>query len=904
MSLRNDGLDRNKAKVNDTPANSAKDDELRATDRLLRLAGQVVRLGGWRVDLLDYSVSWTEGVAAIHGLPAGYAPDFDEGIDYFAPEEQDGARAVFRACAEHGTPFNDVRQIIDANGKRIWVRSVGEAEYDASGAIIAVQGAMQDITELVEARAEAEALSRKLIDTFESIRDALLTVDREWRLVLVNSEAARTLRRPRSEMIGQSIWEVLPEAIGTMLWDRLHLAMAAGRTVRFVTYMKPLRTWFDVAVFPSAEGLSVYFQDVTAQRALEKQHKLLETAVSRQNDTLVITDATGPDPAAGKIVYVNDAFTRLTGYSRSEAIGRSPRMLQGPATQRDQLDRIRAALTAHQPVRAEVINYRKGGASYWLELDITPIKDDAGNLVHFVAVQRDITERKVAEAEARMQDERFRLAAEATTDVIWDWDITNDRIWWSGAMAEVHGHAHHAESSAADWQALIYPDDCGRVVESTRRVLERAENYWQDEYRIIRADGSHATVIDRGSVIRDAEGRPLRMIGNMADMTELRSLEARLRQSQRLEAVGQLTGGISHDINNLLTIIMGNAELLSDQLGDRPNLRELADITVDAAGRGADLTARLLAFGRRQPLQSLPVDVDMLFRGTDALLRRTLPAHITLEYRLAAGLWPALVDCAQLEAALLNMTLNSRDAMPDGGLLRIGAANVTLAPSNAGELAAGDYLEIIVSDTGTGMSRDTAQRAFDPFFTTKPAAEGSGLGLSMVYGFARQSKGRVTISSKLGMGTTVRLLLPRASAGPAQDAPTRGRSGAVAAESASSHVLLVEDDLMVADYACKQLESLGYRVTTAHHGRQALEILENRPTIDLLFTDIVMPGEMSGRELALAARARRPNLKVLFTSGYDEVPIDQVLEQRRIDMLRKPYRKRELAEKIRAALTD
>lgn len=878
--------------------------ETDCADRLLRLAGEVVRLGGWRVNLADKSVVWTKGIAAIHAMPPGYSPDFDGGIDFFAPEDQDGARDVFRACATDGTPFSDVRQIIDANGKRVWVRSVGEAEYDEAGNIVAVQGAMQDISELIEAQEEAEALSRKLLITFESIRDAFITVDCNWRVVLVNSQAVHALRKVRSEIVGHSIWDVFPKAIGTVLWDRLHHAMVVNDAMRFVTYLTPLQSWFDVAVFPSSEGLSIYFQDVTAQRALEKQLNLLEVAVSRQADTLLITDASGADPASGKVVYVNDAFTRLTGYSREEIIGRSPRMLQGPKTQLDEIDRIRAALLAHEPVRAELINYHKNGTPYWLEMDITPIKDDSENLVHYVSIQRDVTARKAAEAEARMLNERFRLAAEATTDVIWDWDVVTNQLWWSGAMTDIHGHACGVATTADDWKALIHPDDRERVDEGTQIILNSTRNHWEDEYRIIRADGTIATVADRGSVLRDENGSPLRMIGSMYDMTERLGLEAQLQQSQRLEAVGQLTGGIAHDFNNLLTVILGSSELLSDRLSDRPDLKQLADITADAAERGADLTSRLLAFARKQPLKSAAVDVAALIRRMDALLLRTLPANIVLEYDLDGALWSAEADAAQLESALLNLALNSRDAMPDGGRLRIGAGNAVSDQSMAGELAPGNYVEILVSDNGIGMAQGIVKRAFDPFFTTKPPSKGSGLGLSMIYGFAKQSEGHVKIISDPGAGTTVRLMLPRSRTSAPETDLLKRPTGTTTKSERCVHILLVEDDQNVADHVFNLLASLGHRVTIAHNGEEALGILEKRPDIVLLFSDIVMPGELTGHTLADAARRMRPTLKVLFTSGYDEVATGKIAVQSRYEMLSKPYRRSDLIAKVRAVLAE
>jgi signal transduction histidine kinase/ActR/RegA family two-component response regulator len=421
-------------------------------------------------------------------------------------------------------------------------------------------------------------------------------------------------------------------------------------------------------------------------------------------------------------------------------------------------------------------------------------------------------------------------------------------------------------------------------------------------------NGGVASVMDRGFVIRDASGTAVRMIGSMTDMSIQRDLEDRLRQSTRLQAVGQLTGGIAHDFNNLLTVILGNAELLSDRLKDDPTLRAVADMTASAAERGASLTSRLLAFASKQSLAPVRTDVNPLIRGMDGLLRRTLSASISLQLNLEEGLGTVLIDHGQLENALLNLVINGRDAMPDGGLLRVATSLVWAAPARSDNLPGkGDedtgpkaYVVVSVADSGTGMSRDVADRAFDPFFTTKGHDKGSGLGLSMVYGFARQSGGHAEIRSLEGQGTTVSLFLPRADLD--RVAP-QTQATAVEPVHGKSHILLVEDDPLVLEYASSQLESLGYSVTTAINGRAALALLAQLHDVDLLLTDIVMPGGLTGYDLARMAAEVRPDLKVLFTSGYSEHASDSLPGQRSTAaLLSKPYRRAELALRVKVAL--
>jgi CheY-like chemotaxis protein len=379
-----------------------------------------------------------------------------------------------------------------------------------------------------------------------------------------------------------------------------------------------------------------------------------------------------------------------------------------------------------------------------------------------------------------------------------------------------------------------------------------------------------------------------------------------LARSERLGAIGRLTGGIAHDFNNLLTVILGNAELLREKLAGSETLRKLADTTAKAAERGADLTQQLLAFSRRQALRPKLVDVNGLIAGMDSLLQRAISARVEMRLAMAPDVWHALADPAQLEAAILNLCINARDAMPAGGTITIATANIGPDAAQAlaeGELERGEYVSIAVADTGVGMDRATAERAFEPFFTTKEIGKGTGLGLSMVYGFAKQSRGHVRIASERGRGTTVTIYLPRASAaGPADDAKAASARPRMA-EWGSERILFVEDDDLVRDHVRGQLEELGYRVTAVANGSEAIAALGRAEPFDLLFTDVAMPGGMSGVDLARAARALRPALPVLFTSGYTgEAGAALTEADQAAHLLRKPFHREELAAKLRAAL--
>ena len=382
----------------------------------------------------------------------------------------------------------------------------------------------------------------------------------------------------------------------------------------------------------------------------------------------------------------------------------------------------------------------------------------------------------------------------------------------------------------------------------------------------------------------------------------IEELNGRLRQSQKMEAVGQLTGGVAHDFNNLLTVVLGNAEMLVERLKSQPELLTLAETVMRASERGAGLTRSLLAFARRQPLAPRSIDVNRQVLGMEDLLHRALGEPIECRFALGDDLWPALVDPAQLETAILNLALNARDAMPDGGRLTIETANTRLDETYAAEseeLRAGDYVMVAVADSGKGMDPEVMSRAFEPFFTTKDVGKGTGLGLSMVYGFVKQSGGHIKIYSEIGQGTIVKLYLPRSSAPQIEEkAPASAMP-----QGRGEMVLAVEDDDMVRAYVAGELKALGYAVLTARDGAEALATLRARSDIDLLFSDVVMPGGMSGPQLGEAALALRPGLKVLYTSGYTE---HAVVHQGKIDpgaqLLNKPYRRQELAAKLRVAL--
>jgi PAS domain S-box-containing protein len=601
--------------------------------------------------------------------------------------------------------------------------------------------------------------------------------------------------------------------------------------------------------------------------------------------------------ADGWVVHYNAKWMEWTGMSVEDSLG------YGWIDALHPDDRARAALAwqeATEKGEPYAIEYRlrtADSAYCWVLARALPLHDAAGNILKWFGTCTDIDELKRAYARISEQASLLDHAAEAILVRNLEHRIT----YWNKGAERLYGWTA-AEALGKSVFSLLGPDDHAAIHQQLERVL--ADGTWSGEVQRRSKAGDVLTVETNLTLLRDEFNLPRAILSINRDITDRRLLEEQLRQSQRLESVGQLTGGLAHDFNNLLTVILGNAEMLSEELAGDPRLAEPTSMVVDAAQRGAKLTQRLLAFARKQTLEPRTVDAQELVTGMDPLLRRTLGEHIEIVSTRGRNLWPALVDPAQLENALLNLCINARDAMPGGGQLTIETANVTLERDYTDQhpdVQPGQYVMLAVSDTGSGIPPEVVGRVFEPFFTTKVKGKGTGLGLAMVYGFIKQSGGHVAIYSEADQGTTVKLYLPRSSA--AVDAPAEPVAHVRTIHGGTETVLLVEDDELVRRYAHSQLKALGYEVIVVPVGAQAMDVIRSDAHIDLLFTDVVMPGGMGGRDLAEQAQAVRPGLRVLYTSGYTE---DAIVHHGRLDpgvnLLTKPYGRTELAERVRAAL--
>jgi PAS domain S-box-containing protein len=641
-----------------------------------------------------------------------------------------------------------------------------------------------------------------------------------------------------------------------------------------------------------ARLLGTLRRQAASERNLHTERERLFSAVVESSNDAIITNSLD-----GTITAWNRAAERLFGFVSIEAVGR-PIDLIVPPDRRAEVRNILEQVGRGERIEDyETVRVNKDGRTVDVLLTISPIRSAGGEIIGASKIARDITDSKRTQRALNQEIEERQRIFETSHDLIFVTDGNGNFIQVSPSAKVILGY-DPAEMIGNSAIHFIHPDD----LESTRtemRAARRGKQLRNFETRYMHKDGQAVTLNWTGTWSEPVKRHFF--IGR--DLTEKQAAEAQLRHIQKMDAIGQLTGGVAHDFNNILTVITGTIGILEESVADKPELVAITRLIDEAAERGANLTKHLLAFARKQPLQPLEVDVNALVLEVGKLLHPTLGENVEITPLLAEDAWTALVDPNQLTTAVLNLALNARDAMPNGGKLALETGNIYLDENYASmhsEVTPGNYVMVAVSDTGTGIPAALVERVFDPFFTTKEVGKGTGLGLSMVFGFVKQSGGHIKIYSEEGHGTSVKMYLPRAT-GLNQTAAEAAISANV--EGGTETVLVVEDDSLVRRYVMTQIESLGYITFEAANAREALQIIDGAPTLDLLFTDVIMPGEMNGRQLVDEALKRRPSLKTLYTSGYTE---NAIVHHGRLDsgvlLLAKPYRKSELARMLRLAL--
>ncbi|MCP3718306.1 PAS domain S-box protein [Paraburkholderia sp. CNPSo 3281] len=612
----------------------------------------------------------------------------------------------------------------------------------------------------------------------------------------------------------------------------------------------------------------------------------------------------------GEVASWNPGARRITGYHPAEIIGRQFSTFYTEEDRRNGVPEAGLhAAREHGQYETEGWRVRKDGTRFWASVLITSLRTVGGTFIGYGKIVRDMTDKRRAHEAVTESERRFRLLVQGVADYsifmlspegyVTNWNLGAERIKGYEASEIIGSH----------FRRFYTAEDAAEGLPERSLGTAATEGRFETEGWRVRKDGSRFwanVVID---AIRDEEGKLIGFAKITRDVTErktaqeeLEKARAALLQSQKMEALGKLTGGVAHDFNNVLQVLRGNLELLEGRHGRDVWTRERLNKAIDAVEHGANLASQLLAFGRRQALQPIVVNLAVMLRSMDDLLRRALGEVVDVETVIAGGLWNTLVDPNHLENVVLNLAINARDAMPEGGKLTLELSNAMLDDhyrALAADVREGQYVLLAITDTGTGMPSDVLERAFEPFFTTKPEGQGTGLGLSMAYGFIKQSGGHIRIYSEPGHGTTVKIYLPRSLESAADIEPVES----VAPTGGSETILVVEDDRRVQTTVVETLRQLGYTVLKADNAQSALVILQSGVHVDLMFTDVVMPGRMRSVELAKRATRALPHLKVLFTSGYTQ---NAIVHGGRLDpgvhLLSKPYSREQLASRIRRLL--
>jgi two-component system, cell cycle sensor histidine kinase and response regulator CckA len=741
----------------------------------------------------------------------------------------------------------------------------------------------------------------------ESAPDGIVLVDAEGRIRLVNRRTEELFGYGRDELLGMRVEQLVPDRFRPN-----HLSYRAGyaadpRRREMGAKLELYGRRQDGSEFPVEISLSpldepgeslviTVIRDVTQRRAAETSFRvLLESAA----DAILLVES------SGRIALVNQRTEELFGYEPGELAGADVDVLVPK-----RLGKVHVAhragysadpQTREMGARLELAGRRKDGSEFPVEISLSPMR--VGDEQRVVTIVRDASDRRAAErerlelarehaahAEAQAGRERLASILGEIDAIVWEADPERRRFTFVSRRAEdILGYPlERWLTEEGFWRSIVHPDDVELSDLFFREAAARGEPH-EHEYRVVESTGATVFVRDQVRIVETSAGE-LQLRGVTVDMTVRRELEDRLLQSQKMDAIGQLAGGVAHDFNNLLVVISGHAELLLGRVTDEAHLRQLREIS-EAARRASGLTAQLLAFGRRAPNITELVDLNRLVGGIRMMLRRLVDEDIALVIEESPGLAAVRADRGQLEQVLVNLVINARDAITQGGEIRIRASSAGAADG----LPDGSYVVLEVADNGSGMAPETKARIFEPFFTTKEQGKGTGLGLATVYGIVEQAGGKVTVDSEVGRGTTFRVYLPAAEAEPAT-----AEEPAVS----SPTVLVVEDEPAVRRLVCMVLEEEGYRVREASTGREALDLVARHAgAFDLVLTDVVMP-DVNGPELVTRLAGLGHAVPVLFMSGYaDSKLLSRGVSERTMTILRKPFTSAELKARV-AELLD
>ncbi len=889
---------------------------LRQSESALTEAQQIGHLGSWVLDLVTNEVCLSTECCRLLGLsPAENHSSLDVFMTGIHADDRDAVRKGLSEAIADRRQFDHEFRYVSSEGQIRWVQTRGSATYDKEKRPVRFVGISQDITERKaadEVHRESEARFRLL---FDGAADAIFWADAESGILINCNRAAEVLLGwERNEIIGQhqSFLHPTEDAVRYREMFEAHASLQSKSQFELEVVRKD-GSRVEVSVSPSVtviNGQAVLqgiFRDISERKRAEQERQLAiqERLTSEERFSKLfyaspfsIILATYPD---GKIIEANNAFLSLFGFERQEVLGKTTGDLNiwvEPHMRADMVERLRDTGSARD---MELLFRAKSGDLLTLLMSVEIVRMQ-GN-AYSLAMSIDITERKQAEADLHENQERLRLAVQATNLGPWDWELLTGTVSFSAEWKNQIGYEDHELSNRYEvWESRLHPEDRQQVLGALNDFLSGKRLDYKVEFRLRHRNGEYRWIYTQGMAQRDASGKATRIFGCHLDVTDRKLLGDQLRQSQKMEAVGQLAGGIAHDFNNLLTVINGYCDLLlMDKSVQNPWATAVQEI-YDSGRRAAELTQQLLTFSRRSLSQPRRISLNDAVDTSQKLLRRLIGEHVVLTVELDSDLGVIHADVNQLEQVLMNLAVNARDAMPGGGHLTITTKLVSLTEektSGSDDGSRKPYARLQVIDTGIGIEESDLSHIFEPFFTTKDVGKGSGLGLAVVHGIVQQHGGRIHVASQRGAGTTFTMYFPLVDNAPELQKSTRHdlvRGG-------TETILLVEDEASVRKLTRTTLELHGFHVVEACNGHEALQIANGlNGKINLLLTDVVMPG-INGHQLANALRVQYPRLLVMYVSGYhNDDGVRKASLQRYETFLAKPFSAQELVRRIRDLL--
>jgi two-component system, cell cycle sensor histidine kinase and response regulator CckA len=755
--------------------------------------------------------------------------------------------------------------------------TLGHAEDKLPNDVEELRARLADLEDEVVRLKARPAQSIDAESILENATDGFLVYDSEFRFTYLNGDGERLLGKPKTELLGRTQWDVFPETMGTEIERQYRGVMKERVAAIFENAYPPLETWFEIRVSPSTMGgLLVWLRDITARRQTEAQREglLREIQAERQ----ILREIFEKSPVAISVLRAPDFIYELVNPAL-QALAPGQQILgcrfsdvwgeaSDPLLAR--LQNVIATGRACDTIDTPRTIQRDPGAppeTIFVTSSWIPLIGPSGSPDRILTLAVETTERKRQEDRLRSSEARLTRAQRMCNLGSWEQDLESGEIRLAEDACAIFGmQPEESRTTMEAWFSLVHPEDQASVRETIQKAPARG-GCSQIDHRIILPDGTERFLRQYIEPLDNEAGRG-RLLGTVQDVTEYKHLEEKFRRAQRLEGIARLAGGVAHDFNNLLMVINGYAHMILSRLKADDPARDQAQEIINAGNRAAALTRQLLAFGRKQVMCPRVINLDRLLTDLQKMLGRLIREDIEVKQNLTAELWSMKADPDQVEQVIMNLVVNARDAMPKGGVVTIGTSNVELGEQDVKgflELKPGRYVSLTVTDTGTGMTAETKRRLFEPFFTTKPSGEGTGLGLSMVYGIVKQHGGEVSFYSELGLGSTFKIYWP------ATDQPSESPASPEATRTpyhGNETILLVEDDEKLRELIRQMLLQQGYKVLETTQSSDAVGVASQHDgPIDLLLTDVVMP-QMSGQEVAEQVVALRPRIKVVFMSGY------------------------------------